>query len=185
MTQVEQIKDLIKVALRTTNLTNSQIRIRVGCRGQLVSDSLKELGHAFSVDRKRRMYSLSKLGDKNPMKGKTGVDHHNFKGVIDDSKGYKLMLKPDWYTGRKGSKHIFLHSAVVCHFMKMTEIPAGYVVHHCDQNPHNNYFSNLVLLTLAEHAALHRLIEGATTISKESTSKWVEARRAGNSYDIV
>lgn len=155
------------------------------CRGQVVSDALKELGTTFAKDRKRRMYSKSKMGDKNPMKGKTGTDHHNYKGIVDDSKGYKLILKPDWYTGRKGSKHVFLHSAVYCHFTSITEVPKGYVVHHCDQNPHNNFFSNLILMTLAEHASFHRLIEGATTISKESTAKWLEARRTGNSYDIV
>ena len=174
MNKIEQAKEL----LRTTDLTSGQIRQTLSCRGQVVSDALKELGSTFSKDRKRRMYSKSKLGDKNPMKGKCGTDHHNYKGVIDDSKGYKLILKPIWYTGRKGSKHIFLHSAVYCHFSNLTEVPKGHVIHHCDQNPHNNYFSNLILMTLAEHAAYHKFIEGATTISKESTAKWLEARRA-------
>jgi hypothetical protein len=174
MNKIEKAKEL----LRTTDLTNGQIRSQLKCRGQIVSDALKELGATFSKDRKRRMYSVSKLGDKNPMKGKYGVEHPNYRGVIDDCKGYKLILKPEWYTGRKGSKHIFLHSAVYCEASNLTEVPKGYVIHHCDQNPHNNYFSNLILVTLAEHASLHKFIEGATTISKESTAKWLEARRA-------
>lgn len=174
MDKIEKAKRL----LIDTDWTTGQIREHLKCRGQVISDALKELGSTFSKDRKRRMYRRSKLGDKNPMAGKCGSKHHNYIGIIDDCKGYKLILKPDWYTGRKGSKHIFLHSAVYCHFSKLTEVPKGYVVHHCDQNKHNNVFSNLVMMTLAEHAAFHKVIEGATTISKESTLKWVEARRA-------
>ena len=173
MNKTEQAKEL----LRTTDLTNGQIRQELHCRGQVVSDALKELGSTFAKDRKRRMYSKSKLVNKNPMKNKCGELHHNYIGVIDDCKGYKLVLKPTWYTGRKKSKHVFLHSVVYCEANNLTEIPKGYVLHHCDQNKHNNTNSNLILLTLAEHAALHRLIEGATTISKESTAKWLEARR--------
>ena len=172
MTKIEQIKHL----LQTTELTNAQIRKEVGCRGQLVTDTLKSLGNTYALDRQRRMYRRSKLGKNNPMTGKTGTAHHNYKGVVSDSKGYLLVAKPDWYTGRKGSKHIFQHHEIVCTEMGLTEIPAGYVVHHCDEDKCNNDFNNLVLMTMGDHAALHSELEGATTISKESTLKWVEAR---------
>ena len=110
------------------------------------------------------------------MVGKTLDQHHNYKGPygVSDSKGYLLHVKPDWYTGRKGSKHVFLHSLVVCAHLGITEIPAGWCVHHCDRNPHNNDFDNLVLLTQGDHRRLHAW-EGATTSSKERTLKWVEA----------
>ena len=83
-------------------------------------------------------------------------------------------IEPDWYTGRKGSKHVFSHHVVVCEALGLTAIPKGWVVHHCDENPYNNDFSNLVLLTVADHARLHAALKGSTTISKESTLKWVE-----------
>ena len=31
------------------------------------------------------------------------------KGIVADGKGYLMILKPSWYTGRKGCKHIFYH----------------------------------------------------------------------------
>lgn len=173
MSKTEQITHL----LQTTNLTNIQIRETVGCRGQLVSDTLKSLGTTYAKDRKRRMYSMSKLGKNNPMTGKTGEAHHNYIGLVEDNKGYLMVLKPDWYTGRKGSKHIFEHTEVYCMNAGLTQVEKGYCIHHCDQDKMNNKFENLVMLTLAEHRTLHTLIKGATTISKESTLKWVEARR--------
>lgn len=181
MNKLETIKHL----LETTTLPLSEIRKLVKCRGQLVTDTLKSYSLTFRHERTTACYRYAKLGENNPMSGKCGVNHHNFKGAISDSKGYLLTLKPEWYTGRKGSKHIFLHSLNYCVEYGLTEIPAGYVVHHCDQNKLNNKVSNLLMMTMGEHAALHHLIEGATTISKESTAKWLEARRAGNSYDIV
>jgi hypothetical protein len=70
---------------------------------------------------------------------------------------------------------VFVHSLVVCENLGLTEIPKGWVVHHCDINPYNNSFDNLVMITMSDHTRLHRYLAGATTISKESTLKWVEA----------
>lgn len=127
--------------------------------------------------RKVGNYRKSKLGDLNPMKNKTAALHHNYIGIVGDNKGYLMMMKPTWYTGRKNSKHVFVHSVVMAQHLGITEIPQGYCVHHCDCNPHNNDISNLIMLTMAEHTALHSWV-GATTISKESTAKWLEARRS-------
>lgn len=55
----------------------------------------------FRRERKRRCYRKSKLGDKNPMKGLCGEKHYTYKGIISDNKTYYIILKPDWYTGRK------------------------------------------------------------------------------------
>lgn len=35
-------------------------------------------------------------------------------------------------------------------------IPKGYVIHHIDFNPLNNYIGNMVVMTRAEHVKLHR-----------------------------
>lgn len=117
-------------------------------------------------ERKRECYRRSKLGDKNPMLGKKREAHHNYKGVVSDGKGYLMVLKPNWYTGRKGCKHVFLHHVVMCEALGLTEIPRGMCVHHIDHNPLNNDLSNLQMLSVSAHNRLHQL-ERATTIRKE------------------
>lgn len=115
----------------------------------------------FSKDcqqqRKSHLYSLSKSGDKNPMLGKFKDLHHNYKGLVDDGNGYLMCLKPDWYTGRRGSKHVFVHSVVICEHLGITEIPKGFVVHHIDGNKHNNDITNLALMTNSAHLRLHAI----------------------------
>lgn len=121
---------------------------------------------AFRKMRKSNNYSVSKRGDKNPMSGKFGDAHHNYKGVISDKKGYHIILKPDWYTGRKRSKHVFYHHYVYCLANGLTEIPIGYDVHHKDENKLNNAIENLQLLSRSEHARLHQQLR-LQNVSKE------------------
>ena len=175
----------VRALLENSQLTLEGVGAELGLSYKQVYRVWKTYPKEWRKARKVQNYSRSKLGELNPMKGKLGVEHHNYKGVIDDNKGYKIIIKPEWYTGRQNSKHVFYHHVVLCEAMGLTEIPEGHHVHHCDHDPHNNEFSNLVLLTDAEHMSLHQNLQGSTTISKESTLKWVEARRAGNSYDIV
>lgn len=176
-----RIKDLIE----GTSLTLQQIANSLGISYKRVYTVWKTFPRDYRQARKKANYRASKLGDLNPMTGKTGEAHHNFVGVVADGRGYLMVLKPDWYTGRVGSKHVFQHSVVVCEHLEITEIPAGHCVHHCNSNRQDNRFENLVLLTTEEHTAFHqewrstRELEGATTIPKGSTLKWVEARRAG------
>lgn len=175
----------IKTYIETTELTLQAIADTIGTTYKVVYRVWKKYPADFRKARKVKNYSRSKAGDRNPMKNKHGELHPNFKGVVSDNKGYLMVLKPDWYTGRKKSKHIFQHSEVYCKATGLTEVPKGYCIHHCDQNPHNNDFNNLIMMTLVEHVKLHRVLESATTISKESTAKWLEAVRRGDTYDIV
>jgi hypothetical protein len=99
--------------------------------------------------------SRSKQGDKNPMKGKFGKKHPLFKGGVTDGKGYRLVLKPEWFTGRKGTKYVFEHHAVFCQATGLTEIPKGFAIHHIDEDPMNNQLDNLALVTSAGHRRLH------------------------------
>ena len=159
-----------------TQLTQKQIGNQLGISQQKVSKVLKKLySSEHRKQRKVKSYSNSKLGDKNPMFNKLREDHPRYLGVVSDNKGYWMVLKPSWYTGRKKSKYIFEHHAVICEALKITEIPAGWNVHHCNHNPQDNSINNLVLMRASDHAKLHHILEGATTISKESTLKWVEA----------
>ena len=167
----------IKSLYENTDLTQQEIADRLNIHWKKVFKYVKANYSAeYRKSRKARCYRKSKLGDKNPMCGKNGAEHHNYIGEVSDNKGYLMVLKPDWYTGRKRSKHVFTHHVVVCEALGITEIPKGWCVHHCDGNPYNNNFSNLIVVTLADHTRLHSvLVKGATTISKESTLKWVEA----------
>lgn len=176
----EQDKLEIRTLFETTELTYTQIAEET-CRSM---HTVHRYIHATYTPeqikaRKTRCYRNSKLGELNPMTGNFGDKHHNFKGECMDGHGYVIVLRPEWYTTRKRSKHVYLHHVVICEYLGLTGIPRGWNVHHCDGNKLNNSFSNLVLLSSGDHSRLHwylrRDLEGATTISKESTLKWVEA----------
>ena len=38
----------------------------------------------------------------------------------------------------QNNKHVFVHHIVVCEHLKLTAIPKGWCVHHCDLNSENN-----------------------------------------------
>lgn len=170
--------DNIKFLYESTELTLQSIADRTGTSYKRVSNWAKNnYSREYRTQRKRVSYRNSKLGDLNPMRGKYAEQHHNYIGVVSDGKGYLMVLKPKWYTGRKNSKHVFLHHVVVCESLGITAVPPGWCVHHVDGDPYNNAFENLVLMTLGDHLRLHQsVLGGATTISKESTLKWVEAQ---------
>jgi hypothetical protein len=118
-------------------------------------------------ERKTRTYGNSKLGDKNPMTGLHGDLHPNYKGEVSDGRGYIMILKPEWYTGRKGSRHVFVHTVMMCEALGLTELPAGFIVHHVDEDPTHNDLDNFALMTVGAHTRLHQR-ERATTIPKGS-----------------
>lgn len=150
--------NLLKHLYEETSLTDAQIAEELGIsvtwlyRGFLYDMYDRE----YRKMRKQRSYQLSKLGDKNPMKGKTKEQHPRYKERVSDGKGYWMVLKPDWYTGRKGCQHVFEHSVVMCKALGLTEIPEGYVVHHIDGDRHNNDIDNLALMTNSAHSKLHQ-----------------------------
>lgn len=160
-----------------TDLTQREIAAKLGIGWKVVFNRCRShYSSQYRKERQSRLLAKSKLGNLNPMTGKTGDEHPRYKGVVGDSKGYLMVLKPEWYTGRKGSKHIFEHHKVVCEALGLTSIPKGWAVHHVNEIKTDNVFENLVLMTMRDHVKLHSYLkEGATTISKESTLKWVEA----------
>lgn len=163
-------------AIETTDLTLAQIAKQLGVSMKRVRKVWEEYSKEFRTNRKAGCYRRSKLGELNPMLGNCGERHHRYVGIVGDSKGYLMCLKPEWYLGRLGSKHVFLHHVVVCENLDLSKIPKGWCVHHCDMNPHNNEFDNLVLMTTADHNKFHAAVRaGVTTMEKSSTLKWVEA----------
>ena len=109
----------------------------------------------YQNKRKAILYGDSKRGANNPWYGKRG---HNWQGgIVSDGQGYLMITKPKWYTGRKGSDYIFLHTYVMCEALGLSELPAGFVIHHIDGNPLNNDISNLAMMTCSAHSKLHQL----------------------------
>lgn len=108
------------------------------------------------------------------------------KDIIDNGR-YNSAKLPDNCTFPYKKGYMGEHSRVVCQNLGLTEIPEGYVVHHVNNDSKDNRFENLVLMTRSEHTSLHRryYAKGVTTISKESTLKWVEARRQGASQQVL
>lgn len=160
------MRDEIKKLYENTELTLKEISEQLDLTFAQVQHFIsKNYSIDFRNKRKSISYKNSKLGDKNPMKGKTKELHHNYIGEVSDGKGYIMCLKPEWYTGRKGCKHVFKHHIVMCELLGITEIPKGFNVHHIDKNPLNNNPNNLALLTSEAHTRLHQL-ERATTRRK-------------------
>lgn len=136
---------------------------------RLVNYVIEKYSQEFFDDRKHRLYQKSKLGEKNPMLGKTKEQHPNYVGLVEDGNGYFMCLKPDWYTGRKGSRHVFYHSVVMCEALGLTEIPKGFVVHHIDGNKKNNDISNLALLSSSAHSRLHAIERKLSKVQRLET----------------
>lgn len=150
----QEVKNLIE----NSDLTIQQIARKFQCRFTKIRSFIDSTYTKEYLDlRTFKMYSLSKSGDKSPMKGKVGELHHNYIGRVSDGNGYFMVLKPDWYTGRKGSKHVFEHSIVMCESLGLTEIPKGFHVHHVDGDKTNNSIDNLALLNSHAHAKIHSL----------------------------
>lgn len=179
----EGIVNLVKQGCYTQDEIASQFGVTRKVVHRVISANFtKEERHQL----KRDNYIKSKIGDKNPMYGKKEELHHNFKGICSDGKGYMLAIKPDWYTGRSGSKHIFLHHLVICEHLGITEIPSGHSVHHIDTDKTNNDPSNLLLLTKSAHSKLHVKLRKEQRLSERSrgqvASKCVGADEV---HDIV
>lgn len=148
----------LKYLYENTCMTDKQIAVELGIsvtwlyKGFLYNMYDRE----YRKVRKQRSYQLSKQGEKNPMKGKCRENHPRYKERIADGKGYIMMLKPEWYTGRKGSHYVFEHSVVMCKALGLTKIPEGFVVHHIDGNKQNNDINNLTLMSMGAHTKLHQ-----------------------------
>lgn len=107
-------------------------------------------------------YSISKSGAMNPMYGKAGDEHHNWKGECEDGRGYLTTVA--------AGKRRFVHRHVMAEALELAEIPETWAVHHIDGDPTNNRLDNLALCTKAGHAAIHSLqVETASQRLKKST----------------
>ena len=152
-----RMQDIVKEA----KLENYEVK-------QILNDNFSE---EYQNRRKSKLYSLSKQGDKNRVKSRTGASHPRYKGLVDDGNGYLMVVKPEWYTGRPGSDYVFYHSVVVCEALGLTEIPKGFVVHHIDCDKHNNDISNLALMNVSGHGRIHALYRNLCKVQRLSVQE--------------
>ena len=92
-------------------------------------------------------YSRSKMDTQNPMKGKFGSLHHNYKGVCENSDGY-LTIKLE-------GRYVLLHRLIVAQALGLTKLPSGMDVHHINGDKRDNDLDNLAIVTKSGHAKIH------------------------------
>ena len=168
----DEVKSIIVKLYKYTHMRMQDIVDEVKLPYYVVLDILQQnFTEEYMNNRKSQFYRESKLGEKNPMTNKCGENHPNYRGLVEDGNGYYMISKPDWYTGRKGSKHVFHHSVVMSESIGITEIPKGFVVHHIDGDKHNNSIDNLCLMTNAGHSKLHSILRNLCKVQRLSTTE--------------
>lgn len=129
-------ENMICTLFRTMYMSLLDIQHEVVVDQNTIMNVLKENFSQYDIDRRATTYK--------------GTD-------VVDGKGYVIIPKPEWYSGRKNSKYVYLHSVVMCESMGITEIPKGFCVHHIDGDKTNNNISNLCLLTIEAYSKLHQI----------------------------
>ena len=87
------------------------------------------------------------------------------KGKFSYLKGSKSKWSYCYLDSRcTGGSHVYIHKFVAENFIG--EIPEGYVVHHIDEDIHNNHVDNLKILSRQEHRTIHKG-SGKPKLSKE------------------
>lgn len=145
--------------VRDTNKTYQAIGDELGISYKMVrTRAVSNFPKEFLSKRKRVNYAKSKLGSRNPYYGVKGSEHPGWRGgnSVSDGKGYLLVKKPEWFTGRVNSTYIFEHHYTYCMANGLTEIPEGFHIHHIDENKTNNDPGNLQMMTAEEHRRHHK-----------------------------
>jgi hypothetical protein len=105
----------------------------------------------------KRLCALRKLGRQNPMFGKFKDKHHRYKKVHITTQGYRSVEAPRWYLGPTDKNGKALeHIIVACFNARIRKLPEFCIVHHKDENKHNNVASNLEIMNRGKHMVTHR-----------------------------
>lgn len=164
------MEDQLRELFENTDLFYREIGERLGISKKMVLSRLHKMYTPEQIHtRAKKSWSRAKLEGNNWMRGIDPTQHPKYiGGVVGDGNGYLMVTKPDWYTGRKGSRYVFQHNLILCEALGLAELPAGFVVHHIDFNKQNNTLGNLALMTISAHSKLHQMLERATTIPQGS-----------------
>lgn len=158
---VEAVTSLYRRTLKTIR----QIAEELGTTYHNVQHTIRvNIPEAERQALKAVRYSASKAGDLNPMRGKTGEAHHNWKGQCKDGYGYLTCL----HKGRR----VFVHRLVMAQVLGLEpwDLPETMDIHHIDGNPMNNDLDNLALTTKVGHQTIHsRELDTASLALKRST----------------
>lgn len=147
---------------------------------------LAEYNEAQFKSRTSRLCRLHKIGDKNPMFGKTKLQHHNAVEKEINSSGYCMVFAPDWYSGRRDGNKVYEHILVYCEHNGYAFLPKGMVVHHLDEDKSNNHPDNLVLVSIADHRRIHAWLNKVQRLSRKGVGDSVpEAQNNQTVDDIV
>lgn len=80
---------------------------------------------------------------------------HKIPGIFVSYKGdWGKSMKGNRFSGRYMTKQQNV-SRIVWKVVTGQDIPPGYVVHHKDENPLNDQYENLELMTISEHERRH------------------------------
>lgn len=166
----------------TTDMLIQEIADEVGVCYPVVRDAIEKCGK-YSQEEIRNII-VSRAGKRTTLRydelrcGRGDVPKKYITTTITKSQGNGVQ------------KSILKHTKILLDSLGLKCLPQGMVVHHVNGDKWDNRIANLVLMTRSEHTILHKeYLKGVTTISKESTLKWVEARRQGADkntlHDIV
>lgn len=136
--------------------------------------------------RTSRLCRLHKIGEKNPMKGKTGLLHHNAVEKEVTASGYVMVFAPDWYSGKRDGNKVYEHILVYCEYNGYASLPKGSVVHHLDENTQNNHPDNLILMSIPDHRRIHAWLNKVQRLSRKRVEDSVlEAQDTSTTGDDI
>lgn len=158
-----QISDLRRL-IETTQLTYEELADQIQSTYKVIWRFVTQnYSKEYRLARKSENYRQSKLGGNNPQFGLSYVEDMSYPKYRGAS-GYVVIKKPEWYTARKTKNNAYEHVIIMCQLLGLTQIPAGFVVHHLDRDRANNKPDNLTLLTLEAHARLHAIERAETRL---------------------
>jgi hypothetical protein len=173
----EKCQEILNECLLTDD-TNEVIAKKFTCSSWLIGDLCRK--HLTKEERKARWTRLSrrsKIGELNPMSGKTGLLHHNAVTTTVRSAGYKTVFPPTWWKGSSSKGRVGEHIINWAYANGYDHLPDKCVVHHIDEDIDNNDPSNLLMMSISEHIKLHWRLRKAQRLSSNGVeSSTLEAQ---------
>jgi len=163
----QNIRTVLKAYRAEDKPTVATLAERLGTTPQNIRFILAEnLDKDLYKAEKALRYSRSKL-TSNPMAGRSGSRHHNYKGEVRTKEGY-LQVK---VRGR----YVLVHRQMMADALGLKRLPRKWEVHHINEVKDDNRLDNFALVTRAGHQALH-----AKRLQLRGSSLW-ELWRSGTS----
>jgi hypothetical protein len=148
--QKEVRDEAVKMYLAPDKPLAYEIAEKLGICTNVVLAAIKEtLSPKQFKEEKALRYRRDKLGKLNPLSGKNGTLHPNWKGDCSDGKGYLTRI----VDGERYLAHRIVMAEMIGIHVK--DLPMKLDVHHIDEDGMNNEPENLALVTRTAHRQLH------------------------------